>query len=69
MANDNQMTITIHVDDVKASHKDPNKITKFAECLNGKCGKIGKLKIVRGKKHRHLGMNLDHSEKERQKLA
>ena len=33
-----------------------------------KHGKMGKLKAVRGKKHTHLGMNLDHSEKGKVKI-
>ena len=57
----NQMTIAIHVDNIKASHKSDKEMTKFVKCLQDKCGEIGKLKATRGKKHTHSGIKLDCS--------
>ena len=56
-----QTTVTWHIDDLKVSHKDPFKITKFATYLLSIYGK--KLSVKRGKVHNYLGIDLDYSEK------
>ena len=56
MIESHQMTMTWHVDDIKASHKDPYQITKFASYLSIIYGE--KLKVKRGNVHDYLGMDL-----------
>ena len=61
MVNGKQLTVTFHVDDVKASHKDPKVIDEFIKWVEKKYGnvKIDKVKAHRGKVHDYLGMKLD----------
>jgi len=54
------MTISWHVDDLKASHKDPKIIDNFLLWVKEKYGSIGEVKMTRGKVHEHLGMKLDY---------
>jgi hypothetical protein len=58
-----QQTVTWHVDDLKSSHVDSKVNDKFKEWLELKYGdeKIGKVKVVRGKRHDYLAMHLDYS--------
>ena len=58
-----QQTICFHVDDLKSSHIKPKVNDDFLDWLNGKYGKFGAVKAVRGHHHDYLGMNLDFSEK------
>ena len=55
MIESHQMMVTWHVDDIKASHKDPYQITKFASYLSITYGE--KLKVKRGNVHEYLGMD------------
>ena len=59
MVNGKQQTIRFHVDDLLSSHVDPKVNDEFAEWLNARYGGIKPCTIVRGKKHRYLGMLLD----------
>ena len=61
MINGHQMNMTWHVNDLKVSHKNPFKITKFATYLVSIYGE--KLSVKRGKVHDYLGMDLDYSKK------
>ena len=61
MVNQKQQTIRFHVDDLLSSHVDSKVNDEFAEWLNARYGKIKPCTIVRGKKHRYLGMLLDFS--------
>jgi len=61
MVNGKQQTIRFHVDDLLSSHVDPKVNDEFAKWLNDKYGSIKPCTIVRGKKHRYLGMLLDFS--------
>ena len=61
MKNENQLTVTFHVNNLKASHMDPFKITLFA-CYLSRIY-INKLVFRRGKVHDYLGINVDLSEK------
>ena len=41
-----QMTILWHVNNVKASHKDPRKIDNFIKWVKDTYRKIGKAKVI-----------------------
>ena len=58
-----QQTIRFHVDDLKSSHVDSKVNDKFLEWLKEKYGKIGKLKVTRGKLHTYLGMIFEYRTK------
>ena len=64
------MTITWHVDDLKASHKDTKVIDWFIEWVDNKYGddKMGRVTAHHGKKHDYLAMILDYSEKGKVKI-
>jgi Reverse transcriptase (RNA-dependent DNA polymerase). len=47
--------ICCYVDDNKISHKDPAIVTQVIETIKGK---LGKMKVLRGKKHEFLGMKI-----------
>ncbi len=59
--NGTQMTICWRVDDLKVSHVDPKKVTKFGEWLSKTYGVS--IATHRGKVHDYLGMIFDFSEK------
>jgi hypothetical protein len=61
IVNGEQLTVSWHVDDLKASHKDPKVIDGFLEWIKQTYGSIGEVKVTRGKKHDYLGMKLDYS--------
>jgi len=63
MVNGNQLTVSWHVDDLKASHKDSKAVDEFLECVQKTYGTIGKVKERRGKIHEYLGMKLDYTQK------
>ena len=60
-----QCTVVWHVDDLKASHKNPKVVDSFIRWIEKKHGddKLGKVKAKRGRVHDCLGMTLDFSEK------
>ena len=64
------LTITWHVDDLKASHKDTKVVDWFIEWVDNKYGddKMGRVTAHRGKKHDYLAMVLDYSEKGKVKI-
>ena len=68
IVNGKQQTIRFHVDDLLSSHVDPKVNDEFALWLNARYGKIKPCTIVRGKKHRYLGMLLDFSYKGKVKI-
>ncbi|KAG7364548.1 reverse transcriptase RNA-dependent DNA polymerase [Nitzschia inconspicua] len=58
MVNGKQLTVTWHVDDLKVSHIQPSVVTEFMQWVKTMYGKIGEVKITRGKVHEYLGMKL-----------
>ena len=64
MVNGKQLTITWHVDDLKASHVHENVLDQFVEWLKTKYGlDVNKLKVHKGKIHDYLARNLDYTMK------
>ena len=64
MMDGKQMTAVWHVDDMKVSHENPQEVTMFINELKDKFeDENGAMTVHRGKKHIHLGMELDFSEK------
>jgi hypothetical protein len=61
MVNGKQLTVTWHVDDLKASHMMKLVIDQFIEWIKATYGKIGEVKVSRGTVHDYLGMKLDYS--------
>ena len=57
-----QMTVSWHVDDLKVSHIDPKAVDDFLMWIKRTYGRIGEVKITRGKYHEYLGMKLDYSQ-------
>lgn len=55
------MTVSWHVDDLKVSHLHKSVVDNFLQWVQDTYGKIGKVKINQGKKHKYLGMTLDYS--------
>ena len=68
MVRGKQHTIRFHVDDLLSSHMDPKANDEFAKWLDLKYGQLKPCKIVRGTKHRYLGMILDFSVKGKLKI-
>jgi hypothetical protein len=59
------MTICLHVDDCKLSHKSSKAMFKMISWLKDEYENIfedgsGKMAISRGKVHKYLGMTLDY---------
>jgi hypothetical protein len=67
MVGGKQMTVTWHVDDLKASHVDELELTKLVMFLGKKYGE--KITVHRGDMHDYLGMDMDYSEKGIVKLS
>lgn len=59
--NGEQLTIHFHVDDAKASHKDPAVLENLMRELCGVFGKEEELIETRGKIHDYLGLQIDYS--------
>jgi hypothetical protein len=59
MINGKQLTVTWHVDDLKASHEDEFELTKLVMFLAKKYG--DKITVNRGNVHDYLGMDMDYS--------
>ena len=57
--NGSQCTLAWHVDDIKASHKDPKVADWIIETLKKEYGNEVPLTVSRGKIHSYLGMQLD----------
>ena len=57
--NGHQCTLAWHVDDIKASQKDPKAIDWIIETLKAEYGNEAPLTISRGNVHSYLGMQLD----------
>ena len=69
-----QMTICFHVDDCKISHVSTKAVDEMIEWLKAGYETIwedgtGKMKVSRGKVHKHLGMTLDFSIKKMVKIT
>ena len=61
MIHGKQMTVSWHVDDLKISHGDNPAVTSFLKWVTDTYGKIGEVKVTRGKIHEYLGIKLDYS--------
>lgn len=63
MVNQQQHTVTWHVDDLKSSHVDPKVNDEFLDWLKKlyASDNIGEVKCVRGHRHDYLAMILDYS--------
>ena len=61
MVNGKQLTLTWHVDDVKASHMEKEVINDFIDWIKLMCGDVTPVKPSRGKVHDCLAMILDYS--------
>ena len=59
--NGKQLTVTFHVDDIKASHKETKVIDGFIEWCRQKYEDFTKIKPSRGKIHDYLGVTMDYS--------
>jgi hypothetical protein len=64
--NEQQMTITFHVDDCKLSHRDSKVMDDMIDWLQQEYKSIfedgsGKMTVSRGKVHTYLGMTLDYT--------
>ena len=57
--NSYQCTLAWHVDDIKASHKDPKVVVWIIETLKEEYGNEAPLTVSHGKVHSYLGMQLD----------
>ena len=58
MVDGKQLTLTWHVDDVKASHVHKKVIDEFIKWVRSKYEDVTPVKPSRGKKHDYLAMNL-----------
>ena len=61
MVEGKQLTVSWHVDDLKASHMNSKVIDQFIQWVKDTYGSIGEVKTTRGKVHDYLGMKLDYS--------
>ena len=57
--NGHQCTLAWHIDDIKASHKDPKVVDWSIETLKEEYSNAAPLTISHGKVHSYLGMQLD----------
>jgi hypothetical protein len=55
-----QLTVSWHVDDLKVSHRDEKVVSEFISWIKEQYGKIGAVKVTRGKVHEYLGMKLQY---------
>jgi Reverse transcriptase (RNA-dependent DNA polymerase) len=60
LINQAQMTVSWHVDDLKISHRDERVVSDFISWIKQQYGKIGEVKVKRGKVHEYLGMKLHY---------
>jgi Reverse transcriptase (RNA-dependent DNA polymerase) len=58
--NQAQLTVSRHVDDLKVSHHDEKLMSEFISWIKEQYGKIGAVKVTRGKVHEYLGMKLQY---------
>ena len=65
MVNGKQYTVVWHVDDIKASHVDPEVLTTLIKTMQEKYGQYTPLTMTRGKGHEYLGITIDLSMKKR----
>ena len=63
-----QLTVVIHVDDLKISHVDKRVVDNFISWCRSKYENFTKMKPSRGKIHDYLGVTLDYSEPGKVKL-
>ena len=59
LVNKKQQTIRFHVDDILASHMEPEVNSEFYRWCMRKYGELKPVKVKRGKVHDFLGMRLD----------
>ena len=61
MVNGKQLTVQFHVDDLKASHRDPDVLKEFVNDLRKEFGREHQLSENIGKLHDYLGITIDYS--------
>ena len=61
IVNGNQLTVQFHVDDLKASHRDPEVLREFVNQLRKEFGKEHKLSKIIRNLHNYLGITIDYS--------
>ena len=65
IVNGNQLTVKFHVDDLKASHCDPEILKEFVNQLRKEFGKEYELSKNIGNLHNYLGITIDYLIKEK----
>ena len=68
MVDGTQLTLVIHVDDIKVSHKKPKVVDNFIKWCQAQYDEYDQMKPSRGKVHDYLGVTLDYSEPGKVKL-
>ena len=64
-----KLIVLWHVDNLKVSHADPNKVPNYLQLLNTTYEKNNPITITWGKKHNYLGMILGYTTKGEVKLS
>jgi hypothetical protein len=59
--NKSQLMVSWHVDDLKISHRQEKVVSNFICWIKEQYGKIGEVKVTRGKVHEYLGMKLRYN--------
>lgn len=59
--NGEQLTVQFHVDDLKASHRDPQVLENLMKELGGVFRKEDELTETKGKIREYLGLTIDYS--------
>ena len=67
--NDQQCTIIWHVNDLKISHVDRNRVEDIIKDLNKKFGKESPLTTTRGKVLEYLGLTINYRKKRKLKMS
>ena len=62
MINGKQMTVSWHVDDLKAGHVEEKPVKDLLQWVKDKYGAIGEVKHTIGKEHKYLGMKLKYND-------
>lgn len=61
MVDGHQLSVIVHVDDLKISHKDPGVVSDFINLIDAEYGKEAPLTVKRGKVHIYLGFTIDYT--------
>ena len=61
MVNGEQLTICLHLDNLKSSYIDSKVNDEFLQWIKDMFGQLGEVKTTQGPLHNYLGMTLDYS--------